>query len=708
MCLINPLISQQSTIHGKVVEKSGLPIIGANVSVVGSYDGGVTDLEGVFNFKTAERGQIKLQISYLGFETKSISNQVASLQGIEVILRSSAMTLDAVEITASTFSAGDNAKVAVLKPLDILTTAGSVGDVIAAMQTLPGTQANADDGRLFVRGGDARETSIYVDGLKVFSPYLRSVGGTPTRGRYSPLLFKGVSFSTGGYGSQFGQALSGVLDMRSIDEPAETMTNINLMTIGAGVGHTQKWKKQSLSINTNYTNLTPYSYLVPGRLNWEKPYSGFNGEAIYRYKTKKGIIKSYIAGDYADFELCLNDINLEADQLLDVSNSNLYGNISYSGFLDDKTSLQAGISIGYNSDKANIDKQNSIVNRLQGLHARLAAKTEFGSHLVGSYGIEILRQSDEVSYSSIDYNQSNNLERTTTAGYIEPNYYFTKNLAIKVGVRTEYQSLTKRTSVLPRLTLAQKLSGNSQISASYGRYSQSVESRQLIIANQLVDETATHYLLNYNLKNNNQIVRAEGYYKRYDNLITYSSTNNEFADQANGGDGYAYGIDLFWRSNNVYKNLDFWISYSWLENQRRYQDYEIAAPTRFSTAHNLSLVGKYFVEDWKTQISLTYRMASGRPYDNPNTIGFLKERSSFFNTINLSCAYLLSPQKIVFVSISNATNFKNNYGYEYANKKDIQGIYPSRLVTPNDDQFFFVGFFITMSKNKLNNQLNNL
>ena len=116
-----------------------------------------------------------LSVSYLGYESKTIEGEVSSFQNMQIKLRESAATLDAVEISASTFKAGDNSKLAVLNPIDMVTTAGSMGDVIAAIQTLPGTQSNSDDGRLFVRGGNASETKIYIDGLRVFSPYTRNV-----------------------------------------------------------------------------------------------------------------------------------------------------------------------------------------------------------------------------------------------------------------------------------------------------------------------------------------------------------------------------------------------------------------------------------------------------------------------------------------------------------------------------------------------------
>ena len=36
--------------------------------------------------------------------------------------------------------------------MDIVTTAGSAGNIIAALETLPGTQTVGESGRLFVRG----------------------------------------------------------------------------------------------------------------------------------------------------------------------------------------------------------------------------------------------------------------------------------------------------------------------------------------------------------------------------------------------------------------------------------------------------------------------------------------------------------------------------------------------------------------------------
>jgi len=136
-------------------------------------------------------------------------------------LKESVNTLDAVVITAGTFDAGEKARVSVLKPLDIVTTAGSNANIVAALQTLPGTQTVGEDGRLFVRGGEADETQTFVDGIRVAQPYGSTTQNLPTRGRFSPFLFSGMSFSTGGYSAEYGEALSSVLLLNTKEEETQ-------------------------------------------------------------------------------------------------------------------------------------------------------------------------------------------------------------------------------------------------------------------------------------------------------------------------------------------------------------------------------------------------------------------------------------------------------------------------------------------------------
>mgnify|MGYP006960982082 FL=1 len=48
------------------------------------------------------------------------------------------------------------------------------------------------------------------------------------------------------------------------------------------------------------------------------------------------------------------------------------------------------------------------------------------------------------------------------------------------------------------------------------------------------------------------------------------------------------------------------------------------------------------------------------------------------------------------------------FGYNYANQQDVNGMFARQAIVPNADQFFFVGFFWTISDDKKSNQLDNL
>ncbi len=179
LILLSLSLSAQTIISGTVTNNKGIPIEGANVYLDGTYDGSTTGAEGKFSFKTSETGSQTLIISYLSYETYSMTSDVSFFANVTIKLRDDVSALDTVVLSAGTFEAGDNSKVNALKPLDVVTTASALGDFVGALQTLPGTSTVAEDGRLFVRGGEANETQIFIDGIRVFTPYAPTTNNTP-------------------------------------------------------------------------------------------------------------------------------------------------------------------------------------------------------------------------------------------------------------------------------------------------------------------------------------------------------------------------------------------------------------------------------------------------------------------------------------------------------------------------------------------------
>lgn len=705
----NFFLNAQSRVSGTVTEKNGTPVFGANIYLEGTYDGASSDEKGNFEFTTDETGIQTLVVSFVTYEPFYMAADVSQMASLKITLNEDVNSLETVVISAGTFEAGDNSKVSVLKPLDVVTTASALGDFVGALQTLPGTSTVAEDGRLFVRGGDAGETQIFIDGIRVFTPYTPSTNNIPTRGRYSPFLFDGITFSTGGYSAEYGQALSSVLLLNTIDEPVQEKTDIAIMSVGGGLGNTQKWEKSSLSVNATYINLAPYIAAFPDRNDWDKPFEAFAGESVYRRKFEKGIFKMYGAFDATNFELTQEDINLPEGLHFKLNNNNFYTNASYAGALGSDWKFETGGSFTHAKNKF-VVAENQIENVENSGHLKLSLRKRF-SNRVKLYigGEQFLTDFTETFQGaespSLRYGYNNNL----SAIYLETDIIFSRKFATKLGLRGEYSALFNQYTLAPRASIAYKTSKYGQISLAYGDFYQQPFSDALKFNQDLKAQKAQHYILNYQYSHKNRIFRAEVFRKEYNKLVTYSTEfPNGSSTFNNLGNGFAQGLDLFWRDNQSIKNIDYWFSYSYLDSERLYQNFPIKATPSFVNTHNISLVGKYWVGDWRSQFGFSYNFASGRTYTDPNEPGFLQKTTKSFNSLSLNWAYLITQQKILYVSVNNVLGFNNINGYQYADTPNNSGIYNRRALTPAADQFFFVGFFWTLSDDGTDNQLDNL
>lgn len=702
------IVRSQQTVSGTVLQKNGTPIFGANVYLEGTYDGASTNEQGKFSFITEETGIQTLVISYVTYEPFMMAADVSQLSDLKLTLKEDFNSLDTVVISAGSLEASDNSKVSVLKPLDVVTTASALGDFIGALQTLPGTTTVAEDGRLFVRGGDAAETQIFIDGIRVFSPYTPTTSNTPTRGRYSPFLFDGITFSTGGYSAEYGQALSSVLLLNTIDEPDQEKTEVAVMTLGAGLGNTQKWDKSSLSVNATYINLAPYIAVFPNRNNFKKPFEVISGETVFRKKFENGIFKLYAAFDTTNFELIQEDIDFTEGVDFKLKNNNFYTNASYQGDLGRTWKLQAGGS--FTSSKTEVGIIDNLINNTENsFHFKLKLKKRFSNQVKLSFGVEQFltdfTEDFNSSFTTTSYGYNNDI----TAAFAETDVVFSKKFALKAGVRTEYSELFDEFTVSPRASVAYKTGQHSQLSLAYGDFYQQPTQEVLKFQQNLEAQKTQHYILNYQYSVNNRIFRAEAYRKQYDNLISFDTEFAGFdSNYTNDGDGFAQGFDFFWRDNESIKNVDYWVSYSLLDTERFYQNYPTTATPSFANTHNISVVTKYWVEDWKSQLGFSYQFASGRTYTNPNLPGFLQEKTKDFNNLSFNWAYLIDQQKILYFSVNNVLAFNNVNGYQYASTADANGNFNRRTLQPATDQFFFVGFFWTISEDGNDNQLDKL
>ncbi len=229
--------AEVKSIRGVVQDTKSAPLSYVNVFLQNSYDGGVSDSRGYFEILTKKNGPQVLIASMIGFEksSKKINLDKPGLESIKFILREKAIAMPEATITASSFSSGDE-KGVTLKRLEILTTPGAAADIFLAIKTFPGLSHIDEGSGLFVRGGDVSETVTLLDQATVAHPYRYESPTGGTFGTITPFLVKGTFFSSGGFSAKYGNALSGILAMQSLETPVQTQYNLNIGLASTSLG----------------------------------------------------------------------------------------------------------------------------------------------------------------------------------------------------------------------------------------------------------------------------------------------------------------------------------------------------------------------------------------------------------------------------------------------------------------------------------------
>lgn len=729
----------QTTITGTVTDGKKQPVAGASLAIKDSYDGATADSSGRFRFKAFDKGARLLVVSAVGYKTLELTLELKGGEmQLSVQLKQEITEMSAVVITAGAFEASDRNRVAaVLTSIDIVTTASGNGDVTGALKTLPGAQQVGESEGLFVRGGTATETKTFIDGTLVNNFFYTSAPGIASRGRFSPFIFKGTVFSTGGYSALYGQALSSALILESIDLPEQSSANLNvsILSLGAGFQKLEKNKKSSWGINYNYSNLTPAFAIIKQEQDYATAPTAHNLDANFRIKTSKnGMLKYY--GYYTTNSLSFTQKSLDSLGYKDkfsLTNGNMYHNLSWKESLKNKWKFTAGVSVSTNKDDISFGMQDGQKNDvlLNGLqfktfdvdskgfygNAKLVLEKKFRGLNALRFGTEYNHSDDKstfTAYNSAKY--SYRIIENVYALFAEQDIYLTNNLAAKFGARAEYTELLAKTNLAPRVSLAYKLGKQSQASLAYGIFYQNPELKYQPAVNPLLFMKAEHYIAQYQKTTSLTTFRAEAFYKKYQNLIKTTNVNGREVAGSNKGYGDANGFELFWRDKKNVKNLDYWISYSYLNTKRDFLNFPTAITPNFAANHTASLVTKMFVTKLKTNFNFSYNYASGRPYYNiqydfntGKTFFADKGRIPDYHNVSFALNYLPGIGKknakafaVYVLSVSNIFNIKQVYGYSYS----ANGMRKQELVPPSR-MFVFIGAFISFGVDRTDDAINN-
>ncbi|MBR5715274.1 MAG: TonB-dependent receptor [Bacteroidales bacterium] len=684
---VSTFLTAQTRVTGTVADANG-PLPQANVFIDGTIDGCLTDSLGHFAFETEVRDTLVLRVSFVGYEDQRRLLVGGQHRDLHIRLRTAALPIDEVTVTASTFSFGQTSSMKQLDALDVVMTGNSCGDVVAALHDLPGTQRVGEDGKLYVRGGDQSECQTFVNGMHVLAPYTTNAENTAVRGRFSPFLFKGINFSLGGYEGEYGQALSSVLPMETTDKAESDKLGVSASLVDWNAGGTKALGTAAISFNASYTDLALYENLMPSRQDWLKPYRNLAAEAQMKKEWgEQTHWKTYMSYDRTRFRLHTED------RPLSLREGNLYVNSVLRTTVGTGCRLMTGVAYSQidNAIDHALQLGDSYRNKREELHLKAELSRVVSERVKVNAGVEDYGRWSSKDYRMATQDSAYRLDYHLTGAHLDAQWRVWRHLFLSTSLRTEHLSTDGQWIWMPRVTLNYLPNARLRLSASWGRYSQTAEDDYLALGRGSMRQSmADHAILGITYRRGSQHFRVEPYYKRYRHLPLYSEGQWRAT-----GKGYSRGLDLYNEGSWLGGRLVTTAAYSFCDAERSYLDYPEPSVPRYSTRHNLNLTARYYIAPWRTFLGLAESYASGRPYHNPNKPGYMNAHARAFNEVSMNLTFLVHPKVIVYTSMSNLLGRRNVFGYQYSNNGAV-----GTPILPSSDHFFYIGVFISIKSNK--------
>ena len=658
---------QAQTIISGTISDGKEALAGANVFILGTIEGCLSDSLGRFSFTTTQTGEVTLKVTFIGFDDYTLKADASKLHDLSIRMSERATTINEVVVTASTFSFGKSDNFKTMDALDVVMAGNSCGDIVAALQTLPGTQTVGEDGKLYVRGGESEECQTFVNGMHVLVPYSTNTENTAVRGRFSPFLFKGINFSLGGYSGEYGQALSSVLPMETTDMATSDKYGVSASLVDWNIGGTKAFKTSSLSFNAALTSMGLYDRLFSQRQDFTRPYRKLSGEAQYKKEFAcGGVLKSYAGYDLTSVGLHVDD------RQLSLKEHNVYANVTYKAPLGRGATLFTGIanSSVFNDIDDAVTAGDHYHNFRNEVHLKAEIRKVCSDVLKLSTGIEDYIRNSQLRFAPYEYH----LDYNILAAHVDAQWRVMPKVFLNMSARLE--AMRNQWLLMPRATLSYIPNKRLQLSLVAGRYSQTPEDDYLAQSSKsLVQSTADHAILSLQYKWQTTLLRIEPYWKRYHHLPLM-----EKGVWQSHGDGTSQGVDIYLEDHSLFRNLTTTLAYSFNDSKRLYRDYTEERMPDYASRHNLRLTAKYAIG--KTIIGLAESYTSGRHFPQGTT--------PYYNSVDVNLTYLLSPKVIIYTSLNNIFGRTNIFRYDAAGSP----------VTASRDRFFYIGIFVSLKNNK--------
>ncbi len=556
--------------------------------------------------------------------------------------------IDEVKIVASRYELYDHRASSgqFLSGEDIQVLPHIADDVFRAFHRLPGAAATDFSAPFHLRGGAHDENKVVLDGLELFEPY-------HMRNLFSPLsivdpgIIENVSVLSGGFTADYGNHMSGVIDISSDWSSAQPVFETGVSFVNAFIRGAGAWSDRGayqFAARRGYLDLIADAAAV-GSEEFTPRYSDVFAKVGYSISDSTSVDAHVLfASDSVEYanpdegEQGQSDNSLQYTWVtLDVEpNERLH----WINILSTGTTKSRDAGESRNLPSENIDRRFDRDVRVSGLQSDLSLRvSEAQLWMLGlryrhldadfDYGIDSVRQSDFFNGGlplEIQRNLVTSSKGHEFGAYLRYRFQPTANSTWEAGLRWDKQTYTNSTDdtqLSPRVNVLFQLGEQTDLRFGWGHYFQPQGIQELQVedgvshyfpaaqARHLVAGIRQHFESNLDLQVDIYQKRYSDLRPRFENLLDtfdYAPESDFDRVRIEPMSAESKGVEITLRNRQA-DRFDWWLNYTWSRAVDLIEGVEVPRSwdQRHALTGNLSWRGK------KWTLSLVGRFHSGWP-----------------------------------------------------------------------------------------------
>ena len=558
----NPQKLQTQTIRGIVLDReSKATLPGANVIILGTNPmiGTASNIDGEFELKNVPIGRHDIKVLFLGYEDAIVSDILVGTVKEVVLtieLTESVMSLNQATVTNVKGESLNEMSSISGKSFSVEETkryAASIGDPARMAQSFAGVSTGDDaSNEIIIRGNSPNWLLWRLEGVEIPSPnhFSEEGGSAGAVSILSTNMLDVSDFYSGAFSAEFGNALSGVFDIRlrkGNNKEHEYSAQLGVLGLElAAEGPFKKDYKGSFLFNYRYSTLS-----ILNNLNIEVSENALPNYQDLSLKvnlpTKKvGTFSIWgIGGASSTDEKYLPDTALGEEfkyGYSDYTTTGMYAaELTHTIFADSKSFIKTVISNSASQSSQTFDQMNSLGVLKEDFYDDLLSNSvrlnsyynrKLSSRLTARGGV-ILSNSSYKYFSHSKDSLDNWTTILNSKGktnqyqlYAQGKYKFTDKLVMTTGLHYMYFQLNNDNSIEPRFGLTYQLPNQQKVSAGFGIHSKPEQLSTYFIESE--DENGNSYLPNKNLSLANSIHYVLSYEKRFESILAKAETYYQY------------------------------------------------------------------------------------------------------------------------------------------------------------------------------------